>query len=169
VALTFRVLNLWSVRLIVGFPSPFRMTGRYHARAVRINNGVITLQRSGRWRVAFESEASPYDPDPAKHEKARGVGRCEGRLCRLGWGKSVGRICKEAYGDSRRCWSINASPYPAPPPHNGVTKTLDAAEHEFKVRYEEMKQVGVRPFGRHLRRHRRIAISLVAGSLLPPA
>jgi hypothetical protein len=43
-------------------------------------------------------------------------------------GKSVGRICKETYGDSRWCWSINTSPYPAPPPHNGFTKTLDAAK-----------------------------------------
>jgi hypothetical protein len=60
--------------------------------------------------------------------------------------KSVGRICKETHGDARWCWSINTSPYPAPPPHNGVTKTFDAAKQEFKTRYEEMKRMGVRPF-----------------------
>jgi hypothetical protein len=61
--------------------------------------------------------------------------------------KSVGRIYKEVHGDIRWCWSINTSPCPAPPPHNGVTKTLDAAKQEFKARYEEMKRLGVRPFG----------------------
>jgi hypothetical protein len=42
----------------------------------------------------------------------------------LDGGKSVGRIYKEVHEDIRWCWSINTSPYPAPPPHNGVTKTL---------------------------------------------
>jgi hypothetical protein len=31
--------------------------------------------------------------------------------------KRVGRIYKEMHGDPRWCWSINTSPYPAPPPH----------------------------------------------------
>jgi hypothetical protein len=64
----------------------------------------------------------------------------------LDGGKSVGRIYKEVHGDSRWCWSINTSPYPAPPPHNGVAKTLDAAKQAFKSQYEEMKRMGVRPF-----------------------
>jgi hypothetical protein len=61
--------------------------------------------------------------------------------------KSVGRTYKEIHGELEWQWSINTSPYPAPPPHNGVTKTLDAAKQEFKTRYEEMKRMGVRPFG----------------------
>ena len=64
----------------------------------------------------------------------------------LDQGQSVGRIYKERQGDPRWCWSINTSPYPAPPPHNGVTETLDAPKQEFKTRYEEMKRIGVRPF-----------------------
>jgi hypothetical protein len=60
--------------------------------------------------------------------------------------RSVGRIYKEVHGDIKWCWSINTSPYPAPPPHNGVARTLDAAKQEFKARYEEMKRMGVRPF-----------------------
>jgi hypothetical protein len=60
--------------------------------------------------------------------------------------KSVGRIYKEMHGDPRWCWSINTSPYPAPPPHTGVATTLAAAKQEFKARYEEMKRMGVRPF-----------------------
>jgi hypothetical protein len=46
----------------------------------------------------------------------------------------------------RWCWSIKTSPYPAPPPHHGVTKTLGAAKPGFKTRYEEIKRMGVRPF-----------------------
>jgi len=61
-------------------------------------------------------------------------------------GQSVGRIHKELHADPRWCWSINTSPFPAPPPYNGVTKTLDAAKQELKSRYEEMKRMGVRPF-----------------------
>jgi hypothetical protein len=64
----------------------------------------------------------------------------------LDQGRSVGRIYKEIHGEARWCWSINTSPYPAPPPHNGVTTTLDAAKQEFRTRYEEMKRMGVRPF-----------------------
>jgi hypothetical protein len=64
----------------------------------------------------------------------------------LDQGRSVGRIYKEMHGDTRWSWSINTSPYPAPPPHNGVTETLDAAKQEFKTRYEEMKRMGVTPF-----------------------
>jgi hypothetical protein len=63
----------------------------------------------------------------------------------LDQGRAVGRIYKEVHGDTW-CWSINTSPYPAPAPHNGVTKALDAAKQEFKTRYEEMKRMGVRPF-----------------------
>jgi hypothetical protein len=62
-------------------------------------------------------------------------------------GRAIGRIYKEAiHGDPKWFWSINASPYPAPPPHNGVTKTLGAAKQEFKTLYEEMKWMGVKPF-----------------------
>jgi hypothetical protein len=60
--------------------------------------------------------------------------------------KSIGRIYKQVPGDTRRCWSINTSPYPAPPPNNGVATTFDAAKQDFKTRYEEMKRMGVRPF-----------------------
>jgi hypothetical protein len=42
---------------------------------------------------------------------------------------------------------VATGPYPAPPPHNGVTETLDAAKQEFRTLYEEMKRMGVRPFG----------------------
>jgi len=42
-------------------------------------------------------------------------------------------------------WSINTSPYPAPP-NNGYAPTLDAAKLAFKARYGEMKRNGVRPF-----------------------
>ena len=65
----------------------------------------------------------------------------------LDQGQRVGRIYKERHGDRPWCWSLNTSPYPAPPPHNGVAKTLDAAKQDFKARYEEMKRMGVRPFG----------------------
>jgi hypothetical protein len=65
----------------------------------------------------------------------------------LDQGRSVGRIYKEIHGDPRWRWSIYTSPYPAPPPHNGVARTLDAAKHEFKTRFEEMKRMGVEPFG----------------------
>jgi hypothetical protein len=47
--------------------------------------------------------------------------------------RSVGRIYKEGHRDTRWCWSINTSPYPTPPPHNGVTTTFDAAKQEFKT------------------------------------
>jgi hypothetical protein len=59
---------------------------------------------------------------------------------------SVGRIQKDTTSP-RWIWSVNTSPYPAPPPHNGVTTTFDAAKQEFRTRYEEMKRMGVRPFG----------------------
>jgi hypothetical protein len=59
---------------------------------------------------------------------------------------SVGRIQKDTTSP-RWIWSVNTSPYPAPPPHNGVTTTFDAAKQEFKIRYEELKRMGVRPFG----------------------
>jgi hypothetical protein len=58
----------------------------------------------------------------------------------LDGGKSIGRVYKEVHGDPRWCWSINTSPCPAPPPHTGVTKTLDAAKQEFKTRYAETKR-----------------------------
>jgi hypothetical protein len=35
---------------------------------------------------------------------------------------------------------------PVPRAYNGVAKTLDAAKHELKTRYEEIKRMGVRPF-----------------------
>jgi hypothetical protein len=59
---------------------------------------------------------------------------------------SVGRIHKDTTHESRWCWSVNTSPYPAPPPNNGLAQTLDEAKTAFKQRYEEMKAAGVRPF-----------------------
>jgi hypothetical protein len=41
---------------------------------------------------------------------------------------------------------VNASPVPAPPPHNGLAKSLEEAKQQFKQRYEEMKAQGARPF-----------------------
>jgi hypothetical protein len=55
--------------------------------------------------------------------------------------KSVGRIYKE-HGEVR----LNTSPFPAPPPNNGLVRSLEEAKQEFKQRYEEMKAAGVRPF-----------------------
>ena len=61
--------------------------------------------------------------------------------------RSVGRIHPETiHGELKWQWSINTSPYPAPPPHTGMTNSLDDAKQAFKVRYEEMKRMGVRPF-----------------------
>jgi hypothetical protein len=60
--------------------------------------------------------------------------------------KSVGRFHKDATSP-RWIWSVNTSPYPAPPPNNGLAPTLEEAKREFKARYEEMKRMGVRPFG----------------------
>jgi hypothetical protein len=59
--------------------------------------------------------------------------------------RSVGRICKE-HNEARWCWSVNTSPYLAPPPHNGLAESLEEAKQQFKQRYEEMKAQGVRPF-----------------------
>jgi hypothetical protein len=42
-------------------------------------------------------------------------------------------------------WSINTTPYPAPPPHNGLANTLEDATQAFKTRYEEMNRMGARP------------------------
>jgi hypothetical protein len=50
------------------------------------------------------------------------------------------------HGELKWQWSINTSPYPAPPPHNGIAPTLDAAKQAFKARYEEMKRNGAKPF-----------------------
>jgi hypothetical protein len=58
---------------------------------------------------------------------------------------SVGRIHKDATSP-RWTWSVNTSPYPAPPPNNGLAPTLEEAKAEFRARYEEMKAGGVRPF-----------------------
>jgi hypothetical protein len=41
---------------------------------------------------------------------------------------------------------VNTSPFPAPPPDNGLAKSLDQAKQPFKKRYEEMMTQGVRPF-----------------------
>jgi hypothetical protein len=59
--------------------------------------------------------------------------------------KSVGRIHKDTTSP-RWIWSVNTSPFPAPPPNNGLAPTLEEAKLEFKARYEEMKRMGVRPF-----------------------
>ena len=62
-------------------------------------------------------------------------------------GRSVGRIhTKTIHGEPKWLWSINTSPYPAPPPHTGMADTLEDAKQAFKVRYEERKRMGVRPF-----------------------
>src|SRR5262249_28323178 len=61
--------------------------------------------------------------------------------------KPVGRIHTETiHGELKWQWSINTSPYLAPPPHNGFAPTLDDAKVAFKARYGEMKRLGVRPF-----------------------
>jgi hypothetical protein len=39
-------------------------------------------------------------------------------------------------------WSVNTWPFPAPPPNNGLAKSLEEAKQQ---RYEEMKAQGVRP------------------------
>jgi hypothetical protein len=59
--------------------------------------------------------------------------------------KTVGRIYRERSED-RWLWSVNTSPFPAPPPNNGLTSSLEEAKQRFKERYEEMKAQGVRPF-----------------------
>jgi hypothetical protein len=42
-------------------------------------------------------------------------------------------IYKEAIHDELEWhWSIITSPFPAPPPHNGMAKTLDAARKNSK-------------------------------------
>jgi hypothetical protein len=62
--------------------------------------------------------------------------------------RSVGRIHGVTiHGELKWHWSINTGPYPAPPPHNGVASTLEDAKQAFKIRYEEMKRAGVKPFG----------------------
>jgi hypothetical protein len=38
------------------------------------------------------------------------------------------------------------SPFPAPPPNNGLAPTLEQAKQHFKAQYEEMKAAGVKPF-----------------------
>jgi hypothetical protein len=60
-------------------------------------------------------------------------------------GNSVGRIHKDPTSP-RWIWSVNTSPFPAPPPNNGLAPTLEEAKTSFKARYEEMKARGVRPF-----------------------
>jgi hypothetical protein len=61
--------------------------------------------------------------------------------------RTVGRIHSETIrGEPKWLWFINTSPYPAPPPHNGIAQTLEDAKQAFKARYEEMKRNGVRPF-----------------------
>jgi hypothetical protein len=59
--------------------------------------------------------------------------------------RSVGRIYKE-HGEAKWFLSVNFSPYPAPPPNNGLAMSLKEAKQQFKQRYEEMKAQGVRPF-----------------------
>lgn len=59
--------------------------------------------------------------------------------------RSVGRIYRK-HGEDRWLWSVNMSPFPAPPPNNGLTSSLEEAKQQFKERYEEMRAQGVRPF-----------------------
>jgi hypothetical protein len=58
--------------------------------------------------------------------------------------KSVGRIYKE-HGEAW-LWSVNTSPFPAPPPNDGLAKSLEEAKDLFKQQSEEMKAQTVRPF-----------------------
>ena len=60
-------------------------------------------------------------------------------------GKSVGRIYKDTTAP-KWIWSVNTSPFPAPPPNNGLAPTLEEAKQQFKQRYLEVKAQGVRPF-----------------------
>jgi hypothetical protein len=60
-------------------------------------------------------------------------------------GRSVGRIHKDTTSP-RWIWSVNTSPFLAPPPNNGLAPTLEEAKQQFKQRYLEMKAQGVRPF-----------------------
>ena len=60
-------------------------------------------------------------------------------------GRSVGRIYKDTTSP-RWIWSVNTSPFPAPPPNNGLAPTLEEAKQQFKQRYLEVKAQGVRPF-----------------------
>jgi hypothetical protein len=48
--------------------------------------------------------------------------------------------------EERQLWSMNTSPYLAPPPNNALARSLEEAKQQFKERYEEMKAQGVRPF-----------------------
>jgi hypothetical protein len=59
--------------------------------------------------------------------------------------RSVGRIHKEGTSPTW-IWSVNTSPFPAPPPNNGLAPTLEEAKQQFKHRYLEMKAQGVKPF-----------------------
>jgi hypothetical protein len=59
--------------------------------------------------------------------------------------KSVGRIHKDMTSP-KWIWSVNTSPYPAPPPNIGLANSLEEAKQQFEFRYEEMKAAGVRPF-----------------------
>jgi hypothetical protein len=47
----------------------------------------------------------------------------------LDGGRSVGRIHKDTTSP-RRIWSVNTSPYPAPPPNNGLAPTLEEAKQQ---------------------------------------
>jgi hypothetical protein len=75
------------------------------------------------------------------------VGRGDGKddYVVLDGGNSGGRIYKE-HGEARWFWSVNTSPFPAPPPNNSPANSLEEAKHQFKQRYEQMKALGVRPF-----------------------
>jgi hypothetical protein len=59
--------------------------------------------------------------------------------------KYVGPIYKE-HGEGRWFWSVNTSPFPAPPPNSGLAKSLHQVKQQFKKRYEEMKTQEVKPF-----------------------
>jgi hypothetical protein len=45
--------------------------------------------------------------------------------------KSIGRIHKDTTCP-RWIWSVNTSPYPAPPPNNGLAPTLEEAKQHSK-------------------------------------
>ena len=56
--------------------------------------------------------------------------------------RSVGRIYKE-HGEAGWFWSVDTSPFPAPPPNNDLSQ--EEAKQQLTRRYEEMKAQGVRP------------------------
>jgi hypothetical protein len=118
--------------------------GKHRARAMEVQSGQVGVARRPVSPFCLESRG---DTDSTNNEWSRQLVGWGGHwgdddYVVLDQGRSVGRIYEEMHGDPRWCWSINTSPYPAPPPHNGVTKTRSKAG--IQTRYEELKRMGVR-------------------------